>query len=163
MGSDGHLVVVGGAPGLVDHALDRIEQLEGRWSRFRPDSEISRLNAYAGQPLRVSSDTVELVERATAAWRLSGGAFDPTVLGPMLRAGYDRSFSELADRRPDDGQPAGRLDPSRLGIGAADIRIDGDLVALPVGTGFDPGGIGKGLAADLVVSELLAPGRPGPA
>ena len=99
MGSDGHLVVVGGSPGLVDLALDRIEQLEGRWSRFRPDSEISRLNACAGQPLRVSSDTVELVERATAAWRLSGGAFDPTVLGPLLRAGYDRSFGELDDRR----------------------------------------------------------------
>ncbi len=162
MGSDCHLVVVGGSPALVDRALDRIEQLEGLWSRFRPDSEISRLNACAGQPLRVSADTVELVERATAAWRLSGGAFDPTVLGPMLRAGYDRSFCDLDDRRPDDRRPdEPRLDPSLLGIGAADIRIDGDLVALPHGTGFDPGGIGKGLAADLVVSELLGAGAAG--
>ncbi len=162
MGSDGHLVVVGGSPRLVDQALDRIEQLEGRWSRFRPDSEISRLNACAGRPLRVSSDTVELIERATAAWRLSGGAFDPTVLGPMLRAGYDRTFDELDESRPGSAAPPGSpLDPGRLGIGAADIRVDGDLVALPHGTGFDPGGIGKGLAADLVVAELLAAGAAG--
>jgi FAD:protein FMN transferase len=162
MGSDGHLVVVGGSPRLVDQALDRIEQLEGRWSRFRPDSEISRLNACAGQPRRVSSDTVELIERATAAWRLSGGAFDPTVLGPILRAGYDRSFDQLDERHPGlaplQGSP---LERGRLGVGAADIRVDGDVVALPHGIGFDPGGIGKGLAADMVVGELLAGGAAG--
>jgi FAD:protein FMN transferase len=175
MGSDGHLVVVGGSPRLVDQALDRIEQLESRWSRFRPSSEICRLNARAGQPVRVSPDTVELVERATVAWRLSGGAFDPTVLGPMLRAGYDRTFSELGDRRAADrlahdrqvDEPADQaaampaLDPARLGLGAADIRVEGDLVTLPYGIGFDPGGIGKGLAADLVVADLLAAGAAG--
>ncbi len=170
MGSDGHLVVVGGAPHLVDLALDRIEQLESRWSRFRPDSEVSRLNDRAGQPVRVSSDTVELVERATAAWRLSGGAFDPTVLGPLLRAGYDRSFDQLERPSPlTTGERASEpvpstvchLDPTRLGLGAADIRVEGDVVTLPFGTGFDPGGIGKGLAADLVVADLLAAGASG--
>ncbi len=148
MGSDAHVIVVGGAAGLVDRARDRIDELEGRWSRFRPDSEISRLNDQPGRPVVVSDDTVVLVERAVAAWRLSGGAFDPTVLGPLVRAGYDRSFDELGDR-PTPGH-------SLLGIGAADIGIDGSAVTLPVGTGFDPGGIGKGLAADLVVADLLA-------
>ena len=45
----------------------------------------------------VSADAVLLVERAVEAWRLTGGSFDPTVLGAMLRAGYDRSFDEMKD------------------------------------------------------------------
>ena len=154
MGSDAHLVVVGAeADELADRAHARIDELEARWSRFRADSEISRLNRRAGTPVVVSPDTVGLIERATEAWRFSGGAFDPTVLGPMIRAGYDRSFDQIgADVRPV---------PSPLGVGAADIVIDGCEVTLPVRTGFDPGGIGKGLAADLVVSELMAAGAAG--
>jgi FAD:protein FMN transferase len=164
MGSDAHVIVVGGAPGLVDQARDRIEQLESRWSRFRADSEISALNRDAGSAVSVSVETVWLIERSIEAWRLSGGAFDPTVLGAVRRAGYDRSFDQLDQRdllapavpdRPD------RRPAVRLGVGAADITVDGSAVTLPVGTGFDPGGIGKGLAADLVVADLLAAGAEG--
>src|SRR2546428_658254 len=39
--------------------------------------------------------------------------------------------------------------------------IRAGAVRLPVGTGFDPGGIGKGLAADSVVDELRADGAAG--
>ncbi len=153
MGSDAHVIVVGGSADLVDQARDRIDQLERRWSRFRPDSEITQLNRQAGRPLEVSPDTALLVERAVTAWRLSGGAFDPTVLGPVIRSGYNRSFERLGPH-PRDGV-------SRLGIGAADILVDATTVQLPLGTGFDPGGIGKGLAADLVTAELLAAGAEG--
>jgi FAD:protein FMN transferase len=154
MGSDAHLVVVGaGVDELAERAQARIDQLEARWSRFRADSEISLLNRRAGTPVVVSPDTVGLIERATEAWRFSGGAFDPTVLGPMIRAGYDRSFDQLGS----DVRPV----PSLLGTGAADIVIDGDEVTLPAGTGFDAGGIGKGLAADVVVAEIMAGGAQG--
>src|SRR6266550_4563773 len=95
MGSDGHLIVVGGRHGLVHRARARIDELERRWSRFLPDSEVSELNRGAGHAVEVSPDTTELVERAVDAWRLSGASFDPTVLGDVLRAGYDRSFDEL--------------------------------------------------------------------
>ena len=40
------------------------------------------------------------VRRAVEGWWLSGGAFDPTVLGAVLRAGYDRSFETLDDDAP---------------------------------------------------------------
>jgi thiamine biosynthesis lipoprotein len=156
MGSGAHVVVVGGRTGLVDQARPRIDQLEQRWSRFQATSEVSRLNDRAGEAVTVSADTVLLVERATTAWRMSGGAFDPTVLGPVVRAGYDRSFDELRDR---DALADDRR--ALLGLGASDIVIDGTTVCLPFGTGFDPGGIGKGLAADLVVAELLASGAEG--
>src|SRR5204862_328066 len=39
--------------------------------------------------------------------------------------------------------------------------VDGREVRLPAGTGFDPGGIGKGLAADMVVAETMAAGAAG--
>jgi thiamine biosynthesis lipoprotein len=153
MGSDVHLIVVGGAASLPGDAARRLEDLEQRWSRFRPDSEVNRLNRGAGQPVRVSPETLTLVARAVEAWRLSGGAFDPTVLGALIRAGYDRSFERLG--------PAAPSGHSTLGLGAGDIRMDGDDVSLPAGTGFDPGGIGKGLAADILTDELLAAGAEG--
>jgi len=102
MGTDAEVIVVASAeqaPALVQRARARIEQLEQRWSRFLPDSEVSLLNRGAGTTVRVSDDTVELVRLAIAAWRLSGGSVDPTVLGAVIRSGYDRSFDELgADR-----------------------------------------------------------------
>jgi len=153
MGSDAHLIIVGGPPDLLEQARRRIDHLERLWSRFLPDSEISQLNLANGDPLHVSAETVELIQRALEAWRLSGGAFDPTVLGAMLRAGYVRSFDELGEHPP-SGQ-------SVLGIGTQDIRIEGRTVRLPPGVGFDPGGIGKGLAADLVSAEAIAGGASG--
>jgi thiamine biosynthesis lipoprotein len=153
MGSEVHVIVVDGPSSLLDAARERIEQLEARWSRFRPDSEISELNARAGEPVRVSGDTVALVTRAIDAWRFTGGSFDPTVLGPMLRAGYDRSFEEISS--------VAVASPSVLVVACTDIEVVGNIITLPIGTGFDPGGIGKGLTADLVAEALVASGAAG--
>jgi thiamine biosynthesis lipoprotein len=153
MGSDVHVIVVGGAADLLDRAQQRIDELERRWSRFIETSEVSELNRRAGTFVAVSDDTVLLVRRAVEAWRLTGGSFDPTVLGAVIRAGYDRSFEEVA------AAPA--LGTSVLGLGVTDIEIDGRQVRVAAGTGFDPGGIGKGLSADLVCAELRQAGADG--
>ncbi len=169
MGTDVHLIVTGSSVEdlslLLDRAVERIEELEQRWSRFRPDSEISRLNAAAGRSVDVSDDTLLLVRTAITAHLESGGAFDPLLLGAILAAGYDRSFDDLPD---DDATAAGDRDvgtpgtaPANLLVGCEDIEIDGRRVRLPDGTGFDPGGIGKGLAADLVSRELIEGGAQG--
>ena len=153
MGSDATVVVVGGPAGLAEAAHDRLDDLEGLWSRFRPDSEISRLNAAGGAPLAVSPETLRLVETAVRAWHLSDGACDPTVLGDVLRAGYTTSFERLAAQVT--------LPGSELRLGAGGIRVEAGTVQLPAGVGFDPGGIGKGLAADMIAEELLAAGAEG--
>lgn len=153
MGSDAHLVVVGGAGHLGADAERHIASLEQRWSRFIATSEVCELNRRAGEPVTVSPETALLVERAIEAWRLTGGGFDPTVLGAVLRAGYDVSFDEMSGDRP--------ATVSTLLTGCTDIVIDGLTVRLPARTGFDPGGIGKGLAADLVIAEVLAAGAAG--
>jgi thiamine biosynthesis lipoprotein len=155
MGSDVH-VLVNGPAGLLQMARDRVEELERRWSRFRPDSEISRLNALAGSPMAVSPETLGLVGRALEGARITGGRYDPTVLGDVLRAGYDRTFEAL-------GAAGGAAQGSPLGRGWARVVVDaaGSSVTLPAGVGLDPGGIGKGYAADLVVEELRAAGAAG--
>jgi thiamine biosynthesis lipoprotein len=157
MGSDVH-VLVNGPAGLLQVARDRIEELERRWSRFRPDSEISRLNALAGSPMAVSAETLGLVGRALEGARVTGGRYDPTVLGDVLRAGYDRTFEALGD-----ASERGGAGGSALGPGWAGVVVDpaGSSVTLPAGVGLDPGGIGKGYAADLVVEEVRAAGAAG--
>ncbi|MCU1501543.1 MAG: thiamine biosynthesis lipoprotein ApbE [Ilumatobacteraceae bacterium] len=157
MGTDCHVVVVGGPADAAPSAIARILQLESRWSRFLPSSEISELNRRAGSAVPVSPDTALLLQRSVEAWWLTGSSFDPTVLGSMVRAGYDRTFTEVA------ADP--RRGASELDLGCTDIVIelddDGWSATLPIGTGFDPGGIGKGLAADLVVTQLLDAGVDG--
>jgi FAD:protein FMN transferase len=153
MGSDAQIVIVGPEP-LADRAQARVTELERRWSRFDERSEVSALNRHAGAPVLVSSDTVELVERALDAWRLTHGWFDPTVLGALVRAGYDRSFDMI------DGAST-HAPATALAADTAGIEIVAGTVRLPAGTGFDPGGIGKGLAADIVADELLADGAEG--
>lgn len=153
MGSTVHLIVVGGPAGIIDLGARRIDNLECRWSRFVPGSEIDELNRLAGTPAVVSAETALLVQRAVDAWRLTQGWFDPTVLGAVIRAGYDRSFEELG--------PNHSRGHSELRGGAGGIQIAGNSVCIPAGVGIDPGGIGKGLAADLVASELLSLGAAG--
>jgi len=153
MGADAHVIVVGGPASLAREAEHRIADLERRWSRFDDRSEVSALTRHAGSPVVVSSETRELVERAVTAWNMTGGLFDPTMLGALVRAGYDRTFEELGRAR------TGRA--TNLGSGADRIEVVANTVRLPHGTGFDPGGIGKGLAADIVTDELRAAGADG--
>lgn len=157
MGSDATVVVVGGGPGLAEAARDRLDDLERLWSRFLPESEISQLNAAGGAPMAVAPETERLVRTGVAAWRLTDGACDPTVLGDVLRAGYTVSFERLAAQISLSGFGLA----SELRLGAGGIRIGDGSVQLPAGVGFDPGGIGKGLAADMVAEELLAAGADG--
>jgi FAD:protein FMN transferase len=155
MGSIAHITIVGGTVGLVESARDRLDDLEARWSRFIPSSEISRLNHAGGLPCHVSAETRLLVRRALDGYAATAGRFDPTLLGAILRAGYVESF----DRRPSRPRASG----STLRTGAHRIEIDetAGTVRIPVGVGFDPGGIGKGLAADLVSADLMDQGATG--
>lgn len=155
MGSTAHVTIVGGSVGLAESARERLDDLEARWSRFIPSSEISRLNHAEGSPCLVSEETRLLVRRALDGYAATAGRFDPTLLGAVLRAGYVDSF----DRRP----PRPHASSSTLRTGAHRIEIDetAGTVRIPVGVGFDPGGIGKGLAADLVSAELIEQGASG--
>ena len=130
MGTSVELLVeaddAGTALAAAEAEFHRLEQI---LSRFRPDSELSRLNR--GEPA-TDPDLVRVVELSLAAREATGGRFDPTVHDALVAAGYDRSF-ELV---PADGQPA----PAAL---------------LGRGVRLDLGGIGKGYACERA-AEILA-------
>jgi len=87
-------------------------------------------------------------------WRVSHGAFDPTLLAPLVGLGYAASWQDSAKvtSLPGNARPRTALD---------ELLIDGNVVVAPAGTCLDPGGIGKGLAADLVARRLLEAGARG--
>ncbi|MCX8565148.1 FAD:protein FMN transferase [Mycolicibacterium mucogenicum] len=155
MGSRTHVIVVGD-PKLLGMARSRVEELEARWSRFRPDSELSALNAADGAWCALSPLTFALVSKAVLAWDVTGGLFDPTILPALEAAGYVGSFAASPPPSPTSAAPEGRPAP-----GCTDIEFDGHRVRLPRGVRIDLGGIGKGFAADVLVSELIEAGAHG--
>lgn len=126
-------------------------QTEGRLSRFRPDSELSRCNRAAGQPFQASSVFFDLVENALA-WRdQTGGIFDPAILNALMAHGYDRPFSaiEMAQGNAEDADAgddaAGELSETAHRVDSSGIRLGpGQQILLPAGLGLDLGGIAKG-------------------
>lgn len=144
------------AEDLAQVARTRVEILEQCWSRFRATSELSLLNARAGQgPVEVSEDLHVLVTAMKSAWERTGGVFDPTVGTAMRAWGYDVTFTDVI-ARDHDAVVAFRPAP-----GMAGVRIDGCTITLPSGVELDPGAIGKGLAADIIAREIHATGATG--
>ncbi|MEE9414263.1 MAG: FAD:protein FMN transferase [Acidimicrobiales bacterium] len=155
MGTSFHLIVVGGSSEVGDRMERQLHHLESIWSRFVPSSEISELNAAPDNYQLVSEETAELIERGVQGWALTGGVFDPTILQAMMANGYDRTFSQCGNE-----EPAHRAGAS-IGCGGIEVNRTINLVRLGPGVGFDPGGIGKGLAADLIVADAMANGAAG--
>jgi thiamine biosynthesis lipoprotein len=152
MASPAHVVVTGrDGERLADHAVARVEDLEQRWSRFIATSELSRINAAAGAWVDVSWETLDLVTRSLHAWRATAGLFDPTITSVLLALGHDAA---LAPEAPPTTS-------WRLGAGEVEVDEANLRVRAPAGVALDPGGIGKGLAADIVVAELLDAGAAG--
>jgi thiamine biosynthesis lipoprotein len=84
MGTQVDIVVDGGDEPLlrhaVDHAYAEMARLEALFSRYQPDSVVSRISAAAGvQPVAVPSEVMAVLKTSQQLFRLSGGAFDVTV------------------------------------------------------------------------------------
>jgi thiamine biosynthesis lipoprotein len=147
MGTEMELLVEpgnGGAPRAIAAAVAEFERLEQIMSRFRPDSELSRLNR--DRALDASPDLVRVIELALDARERTGGRFDPSVHDALVAAGYDRTFDDVEP----DGPPTLDGGPCRGGAGVHNGRIE-----LEPGVKLDLGGIGKGYAAERA-AELLA-------
>jgi len=140
--------VVVGASRLLDDELDRVEAAA---SRFRSDSEVSRLQRATGAgPRTVSPLLCDLLHVALAAASMTDGAVDPTVGGALCRLGYDRDFPDLA------GGVAGSLPAPAAVPGWRSIVLDeaAGTVQLPVGTLLDLGATAKAWAADRVAGAI---------
>ncbi len=120
---------------------DEFERLEQVFSRFRPDSELSRLNLQGSAT--ASPELLEVVEAAVAARASSGGRFDPAVHDALVACGYDRTFSQIEDE--DDRRPPGQTAPCGGSISIDQAR---GVITLGRGARIDLGGIAKGYAVD---------------
>lgn len=133
--------------------------LERKLTRFDGESDLSRMNADRGDRCEVSTTLAVAVDAAVWAARRSGGLVDPTLLAELERAGYRRSRVGIppADIR-EAVAAAPRRSPARPAASsrwrAVAVDAVAGVVARPAGIRIDSGGIGKGLAADLVAERL---------
>ncbi len=135
-------------------AVDRwMQRVERELSRFRPDSDLSRLNAAAGRPYRAGALLWQVTQAALVHAAATDGVFDPTIGRALVEAGYDRSFELITDRR-DAPRSAFSLPVATW----RDIHFDSERrsITLPEGVQLDLGGIAKGWAADRAL-DILQP------
>jgi thiamine biosynthesis lipoprotein ApbE len=124
------------------NAIDRV------CSRFRSDSELSRLNAQSGRATRVSRLLIEALELSLRAAQLTGGDLDPTIGSALELSGYDRDWSLLA---PAIGEPAPVVTVNaHVRCGWRTISLDRASLAVrvPAGVKLDLGATAKAWAAD---------------
>lgn len=125
--------------------LDRIAALLNYYS---DKSEISAINRNAGkQPVTVSKDTLEILEKAVYTSAMTEGAFDVTV-GPLVRL-WDLKKQIIPDQVS--------IERMKSTVGYKNIVIDKDASTVFLkkeGAEIDLGGIIKGYAVDKVVEVL---------
>jgi len=139
-------------PVVVDHVRAAFARIDLTFSRFRPDSELARLERLPGLRQPASPLFLELTELAARAHYSTDGWFDPTIRDALEAAGYDRSIEQI---EADGPGPARAVAPV---AGWSCVAFDRRLgwIIVPRGVGLDFGGIGKGFAVDYALRGLPA-------
>ncbi len=152
----------GGARAIADGLLAEVDLAA---SRFRPDSELSRLNAAGGAPVTVSETLADLLAAALRAAQLTGGDVDPTCAAALMSVGYDRDFADVqaaapggaADHTdlPGAGRPLGAVGPVP---GWRCVHLDhrSRRVRLTDGAQLDLGATAKARAADRCAEQITS-------
>lgn len=135
-------------------ALELVGEYESRWSYFRPESELSAINAAAGsEPVAVRGDLFELLQRSRLFFEETEGAFDLTAT-PLWELW---GFARRQGRVPDD---AALADALRL-VGMDRVELDASASAVffrTPGVRLNLGAIGKGYVVDRCAERLAAGG-----
>ena len=165
MGSHVRLLIGEPGPGMPPAAAAAeqgrrfVEDFDATLSRFKPDSELSRLNADPRERVPASELMRRAVEAGIFAAERSEGLVDPTLLREIEDAGYVASRAgmkglplgeALADAPP--RHPASPRPEQRWR--GFEVDVEAGEIARPPGLRFDTGGTGKGLAADMVAASL---------
>lgn len=141
----------------IEAALAEFRDVEARMTRFAGESEISAVNASAGEaPVEVSPGTLEVLRTALAYGEKSGGAFDITVT-PLLSAwGFGDEKAGERFRVPAQAE----IDAARALVDYRRVEItpDGKVYLPEKGMALDLGGVAKGFAIERAASALREAG-----
>jgi FAD:protein FMN transferase len=131
-----------------EHVARELAAIDLACSRFREDSELSRLNAHAGRRTKVGPLLLAALEVAIRAAELTDGDVDPTVGRALELAGYDRDWRMLdaADEEPE--RHAAIVARVRAGWRTVELDRAGSSVRVPAGIRLDLGASAKAWAAD---------------
>lgn len=143
------------APETLPQVPGWFEEWEQVLSRFRYDSELTRLNQIHERPVQVSQTMWDVLQAARRAEQMTGGLVTPTLLEALIEAGYDRPFETLPLR------DTYILDPMRISIQSLariEVNSSARTVTLPPAVTLDFGGIAKGWCAHQAMKRLQAEG-----
>jgi thiamine biosynthesis lipoprotein len=144
-----------GDPEVVRLGLRRAreiaEEVHRRLTRFDPASELCRLNADPRALVPAGALMRRFAEAVRWAGEASGGLVDATCLPAVEAAGYREHWTPEAG-----GEARATGEPAAWRPSWAAVSVEGDAVRRPPGTRLDSGGLGKGLAADLMAAALAA-------
>jgi len=138
-------------PALLDQVPNWFDEWEQVLSRFRIDSELTRLNQTHETPIEVSDTLWDVFQTARQAEVMTNGLVTPTLLDAIIEAGYDRPFDKL----PHLAAPVSDA-PHKTSLQLKMIRFDVSThtITLPMDIGLDFGGSAKGWAAHQAVIRM---------
>jgi thiamine biosynthesis lipoprotein len=143
------------ARAIADQVLGEVDKA---CSRFRPDSELSRLNASGGDSTAVSPTFADLLAAALRAAELTDGAVDPTCGAALVALGYDRDFADLR-AQPQDAAAASPSPGGQSRVpGWRCVHLDQQAgrAWLEGGAQLDLGATAKAWAADRSAGQIAA-------
>jgi thiamine biosynthesis lipoprotein len=128
-----------------------IKRIEDLLSKYKPDSQISRLNESG--TLYASSDTLYIIKKAKEFWEITDGAFDITI-GPLMDLW---GFTDKNYNVPKDEEIKNIL--NRVGFDKMLFDDNKNIIEFKTpGMKIDLGGIAKGYAVDKAITKFIAVG-----
>lgn len=136
---------------LLARLAERIARVEAAFTRFRPGSELLRLDAAPlDRPIALSDDMAAILAIGLDVGRRSGGAFDVGLAAEVAANGFGRGWAEV-------GEPRAERRAAHL---ALELDWAGRRLIKRAPLGLDLAGIAKGFAADALAEIVGAAGFP---
>jgi thiamine biosynthesis lipoprotein len=138
------------ARSVAQCAMDEVRRIETKYSRYRPDSIVSRINVAAGGAwVDCDDETIALFGYADALFEVSGGLFD--ITSGVLRRAWDFRHARIPSVE--------ELQPLLAMIGWEKVQRRQYGIRLPKsGMEIDFGGFGKEYAVDRAAAVLMEQG-----
>ena len=104
---------------VFDSCFSELDRIDKKYSRFRDDSLLSKINQNLGKYVEVDDEFIFLLDRSLEFWYKTEGNFDISLKSALDNIGYDKDYSfkekELVDRPQDLGKSISINNPKKTG------------------------------------------------